>query len=104
METGRDEMPRKWRGNGGEEDRNFDGDCIEIDLERVGEGCKKQKELETTCFHGKSLLCKALNKLHFKELCVRFQIYFVLITVIPYMRNVPNRNAQLLPFPLGLLN
>ena len=34
-------MPRMWRGNGGEEDRNCDGDCIESDLERVGEECKK---------------------------------------------------------------
>ena len=31
------QMPRKWRGNGGEEDRNCDGDCIESDIERVGE-------------------------------------------------------------------
>ena len=23
--TGREQMPRKWRGNGGEEDRNCDG-------------------------------------------------------------------------------
>ena len=30
-------MPRKWRGNGGEEDRNCDGDCIKSDIERVGE-------------------------------------------------------------------
>ena len=32
----REQIPRKWRGNGGEEDRNCDGDCIESDLERVG--------------------------------------------------------------------
>ena len=37
----REQMPRKWRGNGGEEDRNYDGDCIESDLERVGEECNK---------------------------------------------------------------
>ena len=24
----REQMTRKWRGNGGEEDRNCDGDCI----------------------------------------------------------------------------
>ena len=33
----RKQVPRKWRGNGGEEDRNCDGDCINSDLERVGE-------------------------------------------------------------------
>ena len=33
-------MPRKWSGNGGEEDRNCEGDCIKSDLERVGEECK----------------------------------------------------------------
>ena len=27
---------------------------------------------------------------------MRFQMYFVLITVTPYLRNVPNRNAQLI--------
>ena len=37
----REQMPRKWRGNGGEEDKNCDGDCIESDLERVGDECKK---------------------------------------------------------------
>ena len=31
----REQMPRKWRGNGGEEDRNCDGDCIKNDIERV---------------------------------------------------------------------
>ena len=42
----REQMPRKRRGYGGEEDRNCDGDCIENDLERMGkEGT--QKELET---------------------------------------------------------
>ena len=34
-------MPRKWRGNGGEEDRNCDGHCIKSDLERVGEERKQ---------------------------------------------------------------
>ena len=33
-------MTRKGRGNGGEEDQHSDGDCIESDLERVGEECK----------------------------------------------------------------
>ena len=37
----REQMPRKWRGNGSEEDKNCDGDCIESDLERVGDECKK---------------------------------------------------------------
>ena len=36
-------MPRKWRGNGGEEHRNCDGDCIGSDLERVGEECKNHR-------------------------------------------------------------
>ena len=36
----REQMPRKYRGNAGEEDRNCE-DCIESDLERVGEECKK---------------------------------------------------------------
>ena len=30
-------MPRKWMGNGGEEDRNCDGGCIKSDIKRVGE-------------------------------------------------------------------
>ena len=30
-------MPIKWRGNGDDEDRNCDGDCINSDLEGVGE-------------------------------------------------------------------
>ena len=30
-------MPRKWKGRGGEEDRNCDEVCIKGDLERVGE-------------------------------------------------------------------
>ena len=34
---------------------------------------------------------KALNKLHFKEVCVRFQIHFVLIPEIPYSRKVTRR-------------
>ena len=29
-------MSRNWRGNGSEEDRNCDGDCIKSDIERVG--------------------------------------------------------------------
>ena len=37
----REQMPRKWRGNGCEEDRNCDWDCIESDPERLGEECKK---------------------------------------------------------------
>ena len=36
----REQMPRKWRGNRGEEDRNCDEGCIKHDLERVGEKCK----------------------------------------------------------------
>ena len=32
----RQQMPRKWRGNGGEEDRSCDGDYIKSNLERVG--------------------------------------------------------------------
>ena len=39
----KEQMPRKWRGNGGEEDKNCDGDCIEGDLERVGEECKNDR-------------------------------------------------------------
>ena len=31
---------QKVERNGGEEDRNCDGDCTESDLERVGEECK----------------------------------------------------------------
>ena len=30
-------MPRKWKGNGGEEDQDSDGVCIKCDIERVGE-------------------------------------------------------------------
>ena len=33
----REQMPRKWRGYGGEEDRNCDGGCIETLVKRVGE-------------------------------------------------------------------
>ena len=34
----RELMPRKWSGNGCEEDRNCDGGyCIKSDIERVGE-------------------------------------------------------------------
>ena len=33
----REQMSRKWKGNGGEEDQNCDGDCIKNDLGRVGE-------------------------------------------------------------------
>ena len=33
----REQMSRKWRGNGGEKYRNCDGDC---DLERVGRRMK----------------------------------------------------------------
>ena len=36
----RQHVPRKWRGHGGEEDRNCDGVCIKRDLERVGEEWK----------------------------------------------------------------
>ena len=45
----REQIPRKWRGNGGEEDQHCNGDCIKIDLERVGEewGNDRYKELET---------------------------------------------------------
>ena len=35
--TGRAQMPRKWRRNGGEDDRN----CIKRDLEIVGEEWKE---------------------------------------------------------------
>ena len=34
-----EQMHRKWRGNGGEEDRNCDEACIES--ETVGEECKQ---------------------------------------------------------------
>ena len=34
---------------------------------------------------------KALNKFHFKEVCVRFQIPFVLITETPYSRKLKKR-------------
>ena len=34
----REQMPRKWKGNGDEEDR----DCIKSDLERVGEEWRKR--------------------------------------------------------------
>ena len=35
-------MPRKWRGNEGEEKAEIAiGDCIKSDLERVGEECEK---------------------------------------------------------------
>ena len=37
----REQMPREWRGNGDEEDRNCDGDYIKNDLERVGENGEK---------------------------------------------------------------
>ena len=33
----REQMPRKWKGNEGEEDQNGDVDCINSDLERVGD-------------------------------------------------------------------
>ena len=42
-------MSIKWRGNGDEEDRNCDGDCITSHLERVGgkwETIDTCKELE----------------------------------------------------------
>ena len=35
-----EQMPKEWRGNGGKEDRNCEGDCIESDIERMGEECK----------------------------------------------------------------
>ena len=40
-------MPRKRRGNGGEDDRNCDKYCIKSDLERVGEewGNDRSKEI-----------------------------------------------------------
>ena len=37
----REQMPRKWTENGGEEDRNCEGDCIKSNLERVGEELNK---------------------------------------------------------------
>ena len=33
----REQVPRKWRENGGEEDQNRDGNCVKSDLERVEE-------------------------------------------------------------------
>ena len=36
----REQIYRKWRGNGGEEDRNCDGVCIKHDLE-MGDEWKK---------------------------------------------------------------
>ena len=30
-----EQMPGKWRGNGGEEHRNCNGDCIESNIARV---------------------------------------------------------------------
>ena len=33
----REQMPRKWRGNGGDKDQNCDGGCLKRELERVGE-------------------------------------------------------------------
>ena len=32
----RKQIPGKWRGNGGEDHRNCEGDCIKTNLERVG--------------------------------------------------------------------
>ena len=32
----REQTPVKWRGNGGEEHRNCDGDCIKSNIERGG--------------------------------------------------------------------
>ena len=34
--NGREQMPRKWRGDGAEEDRNCILDCIKGDPERMG--------------------------------------------------------------------
>ena len=44
----RDQIPRKWREKGGEEDRECDGreDCVKRDLERVG------REWGTTAKYG----------------------------------------------------
>ena len=39
--NGRDQTPRKLMGNGGEEDRNCDGDCNNSDIERVREEWKQ---------------------------------------------------------------
>ena len=33
----REQVPRKWKENGGDEERNCDGDSLKSDLERVGE-------------------------------------------------------------------
>ena len=33
----REQMPIKWKRNGGDKDQNCDGDCIKSDLEREGE-------------------------------------------------------------------
>ena len=32
-----EQMPKQWRGNGGEEDRNSDWVCVKSDLEIMGE-------------------------------------------------------------------
>ena len=32
-----EQIPREWRGSGGEKDRNCDGGSIESDVERVGQ-------------------------------------------------------------------
>ena len=38
----REQMPRKWRGNGGEKEQIYDGDCIKSDhLARVREEWEK---------------------------------------------------------------
>ena len=39
----REQMPRKWRENGGEEDQNCNGDWIKSDRERVGEERGKKR-------------------------------------------------------------
>ena len=38
----RDQMPRKWMGNGGEEDRNCGGGCIKSGIDIMGEDWRKR--------------------------------------------------------------
>ena len=42
----REQMPRKWRERGSEEDRNCDGDCTKRDLERVEKEQKIEQQVE----------------------------------------------------------
>ena len=37
----RQQMSGKWKGNGGDEGRNCDGDCIQRDLERLKDEWKQ---------------------------------------------------------------